>query len=379
MQSYEGHCWPNEKQRLLLHAALDEGVVALSAWEKWVSQVDIEKVDPFSYQMMPKIYKNISREVAVFSHVGLLKGIYKRTWMYNQLLLDCMTKTLRQWPLLEPKNLLFMKGAAMCAAYYEDFGVRVMGDLDILVPTSHIVSLMRHLLNHQFQACDALSIQASLESTWCSPRHAVSFKSLHTPESFLLDVHTTPLVEMSTLLQKQPTWFSDAVPMVYHGETWYRLSATDLLLQTCIHGAQYSRVPLLRWIMDATTLLRKAPHDIDWDSLLWQCQTYHLVLPMKQALHYLHTMFSVDVPSKVLSAAQTLPVTAFDQRDFYLKNRKVGRFFHIVLNLWSQAKRQDTSFLNYLKAFWGLASIFQIPIMACKKTSVFLLRERKKR
>ncbi len=373
MQTYLGNCWPDAVQMQLLKAALEPSMQAKQHWENWVDQMDIDKVDPFSYQMMPKIYKNISKSNIAFSHEGRLKGIYKRHWMHNQLLLSSLVKTTQNWPLFESEKIILTKGSAMCAGFYEDWGVRVLGDLDLLIEKYLMTDFMRHLLNQGFSACDERFVAHALSNGWEGIRHAVAFKSQAVGEPFLFDLHVSPLAEISEIAAH---WFNESVQVLCQGVVLHRLSTTDLLFQTCIHGTQYSEVPLLRWIMDAVTLLRKSAHEVDWDKINFQSQKYHLILPMKQALTYLMESFDAPIPVNMLNKMRELPISKVEQHDFKQKNRRVGRFFHIVINLWRQSKRQQLSFLTYLKSFWGLDSYREIPWTMFKKVSVFLIRER---
>jgi hypothetical protein len=49
----QGGCWPTEQQELLLKAALLKGEPAIQAWERWVSQVDINDLDQGSLRLTP--------------------------------------------------------------------------------------------------------------------------------------------------------------------------------------------------------------------------------------------------------------------------------------------------------------------------------------
>ena len=60
MIGFNENYWPNEAQMLLLKAALCEHPIALKAWEAWGADIDINDCDAFSYQLMAKIYKNLS-------------------------------------------------------------------------------------------------------------------------------------------------------------------------------------------------------------------------------------------------------------------------------------------------------------------------------
>ena len=50
------NCWPSRQQELLLKASLLRGKEALSAWEEWRSDVDIEQVDVASHRLLPLLY-----------------------------------------------------------------------------------------------------------------------------------------------------------------------------------------------------------------------------------------------------------------------------------------------------------------------------------
>lgn len=371
--TYPGHCWPNDEQIWLLKAALKPPKEALQAWETWASSMNIDDIDPFSYQMMPKIYKNLASINQEFSHHGRLKGIYKRNWMDQQLKLNHLIQTFKTWPSSHEHRFLLMKGAAMCGAYYLDWGVRMMGDIDILILPQAMPALIQHLHQHDFEARDPFSITNDREASAHTVRHAITFQQKHTSDPLMIDVHISPLVEIKHPTH-DPYWFQHSQAITCHGVTLYALNPTDLLFQTCIHGAQYSEVPLLRFIMDAITILDHHAMHIDWDRILTLARTHQLVFPLKYAFRYLHEIFDAPIPSTILKKLEALPISRQDETHFHYKNKKVGRLFHIFIQLWCQSKREHMPFLLFLKHFWGLNSIRNVPTLMLKKTFLFLRR-----
>jgi len=51
-----GGCWITKQQRLLLRAALLSGQDAIHAWENWIANVDIDRIDTGSYRLLPLLY-----------------------------------------------------------------------------------------------------------------------------------------------------------------------------------------------------------------------------------------------------------------------------------------------------------------------------------
>src|SRR5690606_31894031 len=89
--------------------------------------------DHASTTLLPLVYRNLKEE----SH-PLCKSTYRHTWLSNQIF---WTKTL---PILQNllnagiKKIVLLKGMAMILHHYRDFGVRVIGDIDILIDRIHL-------------------------------------------------------------------------------------------------------------------------------------------------------------------------------------------------------------------------------------------------
>jgi len=56
-----GHCHPSPVEQLLLRAALLDGEEAITAWQAWITAVDLSNVNPGSYRLLPLLYDNLNR------------------------------------------------------------------------------------------------------------------------------------------------------------------------------------------------------------------------------------------------------------------------------------------------------------------------------
>ena len=284
---------PDSRQRLLLRACLLSGSGAQEAWAEWTRQTDFDQIDFATYKLLPLLTRNRAFAQLQDPIFEKCKGIYRRTWVENQ------TGWRKLLPVLEHllksgvSQIVLLKGMAMILRYYKDFGARVIGDVDILIPRSEApfaVALLRS--SGWSEACLIFDPQ---NGDFMKRYHGVNF--VH-PTGLNLDLHwgfipeTTPLLDESVLKHSQ---------LVQTSEIALRIpSPTDLLLQTCVHGLKPSPVPLIRWIPDAMTILNASLPEIDWDRMVYLARKARICRPLHLALRYLIEEFEAPIPEYAL-------------------------------------------------------------------------------
>lgn len=127
-------CWPTRQQELLLKASLLRCKGVISAWEEWKSGADIEQLDPGSYNLLPLLYDNLNTIGIKDPLMRKLKGVYRQTWYKNQLSIHRVGVLLSAFHCAGIRTMV-LKGAALVLLYYRNYGLRPMGDIDILVHT----------------------------------------------------------------------------------------------------------------------------------------------------------------------------------------------------------------------------------------------------
>lgn len=319
----EGAVWPTPRQELLLRSALLEGDAAGSAWERWSAVVDLDLVDPSSIQILPLAYRNLVQQGFKDDRLAAIKPRYAVTWGRNQKLFRLLRETLIRLHAAGIETLV-VKGAALIPLYYRDSGVRGMGDFDVLVP------------EHRFQDAVRVLEAAGWSSVfWRSdvfdPRfeHALAFLDL---AGNSVDLHCHLLMACCEPGADDPYWEASR-PLEIEGVSTRTLCATDHLIQACVHGLTWVRVPPLRWVADAMAVMRGEPGGIDWDRLETLARRQELILPLEATLSYLHRAFDAPVPAPVLRHLAEAPVSRTDRLRFTNwqqnpRGRPVGRLLH---------------------------------------------------
>jgi len=358
------NCWPTRRQELLLKASLLNGKEALSAWEEWRSDVDIEQLDVASHRLLPLLYRNLSTHGIEDPVMGKLKGIYLQTWYNNHLMIHRASALLTDFSDAGIKTIV-LKGVVLNLLYYKNFGLRPMGDIDVLVPTKEA-----------HRAIDLLR-----ESGWTSSYrfperivpviHGADF--VDATGKHHLDLHWHLLIECCQPDADDDFW-DGAIPISIEKVKTYALNPADQLLHTLVHGVKWSPVPPFRWIADAIMIMNASSAGVDWDRLVDQAERRRLILPVRHGLRYLHDRFEAPVPAAVLLRLEEIPVSRAERVEFRYKteNHKRKPLGNIPI-LWFDSSRLSgeknlfrklARFFGYVKHFWDVEHVWQLPLQA---------------
>lgn len=318
--------------QLLLEAALFEKPRALNAWQSYLAENNLQTIDHASTTLLPLVYRNLKEE----SH-PLCKSAYRHTWLSNH---NLWIKTL---PILQNllsagiKKIVLLKGMAMILYHYRDFGVRVIGDIDILIDRSHL-SLAYSLLISSGWRCELKRFNPE-NSAQLTRWHAANFTH---PSGLNLDLHWSLLLESIPALTQGVL---EAIPPGIQPA-----SPTHLFLQTCIHGYKKSTAPLIRWIPDALTLL-KSP--IDFPLLFDLAKASHLTLPLSSALahlsHYVRSPLPTFIPNP---------------NPLEVRELRANLSGNVYLAGYYRARLRNHSLLHYLQHTANLSSPWLVPLYA---------------
>lgn len=353
----DGGCWPTPQQELLLRAALLRGENAILSWKHWVSEADIDHLDPGSYRLLPILYRNLRSLGVEHPLMTRLRGIYKMTWYKNQVLFHEMGRLLEDFHLAGIRTML-LKGSALTLLHYKDYGLRPMSDFDLLVPTeqaSRAIKLLEEL-------------NWSRKERHRSP-HSLGFENASGRE---LDLHRHVLAECCQLDADDDFWRC-AVSTTISEVATLALNPTDQLLHVCVHGVAWNAVPPLRWVADAMTILKTA--EVDWNQLIERARKRRLLLPLTRALGYLQDTLGAAIPSPVLQQMHNLPITRAER--LYHKAKTCpeasrGPFLTLWTYYWEYLGsvagagllRKLVGFPGFLQYRWGLDHLWQVPYYA---------------
>ena len=333
--------------RPLIRAALLAGADAAAEWARWRESHTLDDLDGSALFVGPLLYRNLARSgapVDVADHARL-KGIYRRSWYENQLLLHAAAEILRR---LHEQGIetMLVKGAALALLHYRDTGARPMSDVDVLVPPER-----------------ASAAIALLESAGWTPRvprrpqyrrvrHSLGFTAGLRRE---IDVDWSPLRERAGAKE---IWRS-SVPLAVHGVETRAPSAADQVLIAAVHGARRDSLPLLG-IADVAVLAGSG--EVDWDRLVEDARDRHLSLHLQQALESVHELGVADVPEEVVSRLRAIRRPPHERLGFRGATRRPSAVNELFVH-WDHHRRlrraglgAPPTFAAYLRAVSGVST-----------------------
>lgn len=301
-----GGCWPNELQELLLRAALFEGEAAGEAYCEWRGRGGLEALDAGSYRLLPLVGHNLARYGFDHQDMGMLRGMRRKTWYENRLLFASLAPTVE---MIQKAGIpvVLLKGVPLVLRYYGNPGLRPMRDLDVLVPEQRAWEAKQLLEAAGWQQTDDLNFRLG-------PRDLGFRQSLgFTAGGREVDLHWHALYQ-ATYPGVDLPFLEEAQPLEFETLTMKALCPSDELLHTLVHGLAWNRIPPVRWVADAMTIIRAAP--IDWERLQTLTRDLHVTLPVRAACNYLARVFHAPIPEHTLNSLASLRTDLAERVEF---------------------------------------------------------------
>lgn len=305
----------SQEQILLLQASILEGEAGVNAWQKWQATVDLNHLDSASDAILSQLYSNLAANHVEHFHIARLKGIYKRHWYGNQLLLKKLQDILQA---LEEEEIatIILGDAAVACSYYQKSFQRPINNFQLLIRpqngqaaiailtklgwqqtsnSRNVVSPDNLSLQLQDSATDTLNIQGHL--FWAIPQD-------YTEQQLWANAVSCQIGKISSLT----------------------LGFNDALLHLCLRVFYLGKQQNLNLLADAVTMLRQT-ENIDWQGLVTKAQRYQTILPLRNTLTLLEQIFNTEMPDWVLPALHQMPTS----RQEFLKYKVISQHKRTIL------------------------------------------------
>ena len=314
---------PSLAQENLLKAALWDPPRALDHWRTFLEQIPFDDIDYGSSRLLPLVYKNLAAIAPEDPYMGRMKGIYRLTWAQNQRFLNRLLPVVR---LLEENQIptLLLKGGALTLTCYGDYGLRGMGDIDLLVASQHATQAMQLLEQASWkmiQEYHKLDISVHHAAHYLDPQSGID-----------LDLHWHLLVFRCNDSADRLFWEKPGTCQ-YQNRSLTTLVPVDHLFHTLCHGAAWNEVSPIRWVVDAAWLIKKGP--IDWDRILFLTERLGFVCQIRETLAYLSEVMECSIPDEVLKRLEGMPVDRWQKKEYDFISQPRS-FFGILPFLWLQ-------------------------------------------
>lgn len=369
----QNNFYPNQDQKLLLQAALWQGETAIDSWQKWRKSVDIDDVDRESYRLLPLLYRNLSTHNVTDSYIGRLKGIYRRTWVENQVWFQQLGSILRSFQ-EAGIEIMLLKDAALNLYYYQDNGLRFINHLDFIIHPKDVLTAIKLLQNLGWIT------KGQIPNPTATFSH---FIGLENKSKQYLSLRWHLFADGFDENAENEFW-QGALPTQVSDFPVYVLCPTHQLFYTC--GSEIFRNSVLpaRQLADAAIAINSYPDRIDWNQLIKLAQNYRVVLPLKTTLIKLYEILNVPIPATILQELKNLPISHLEKQEYQIftgeKITVLARFkmrYFQYLRTTNNSKFNLFGFVSYLQYVWGLEKLWEVPMQATIR-SIKGKREREK-
>ncbi len=268
---------------LLLRGAFLDGSAALAAWDAWHASTSLDTVDPECYAMLPLLHRKLELLSADHAELGRLKGVRRRIWLENQLVLREAGELLHR---LENAGIdtLLLGGLAQVTGYYRDSGLRPIRQTEILV--------------RRRDAARAAEILALTPSRIVWRRRALF---LGCPRRI------------------EDAWWAAAMPVRVQEAEARVLAPADQLLHTLVTGMRRNPAPAGWWMADALVIL--ADSRVDAVRVVEHAAELRVTLFVRRALEQLGAVLGRPVAPDLLDAMSHSPVSYADRLEYEYVSR----------------------------------------------------------
>jgi hypothetical protein len=285
--------WPLPWQEDLLRAALLRDDRAIEAWSALQPEITRLFGEGAIAAFATQLRRNLARLGFEDELLARLRAVEREIWAHNRRLVSVAAPHLEA---LEGAGIptLLLKGAAVLAQTDHAATFRLLGDVDVLVPTV------------QRAAALDLLCRRGLEPDFGRPRwYVLELAPLFNPSYPLidragleLDLHWHVL-HCSRQPDADEDFWAAALPVRFGEVDSRTLCATDALLHALLHGVLDNLPPGFRWVMDAALIL-EGDDEIDFDRLVDQARRRRVSHAVAVALGYLQRLLDAPVPRSAL-------------------------------------------------------------------------------
>jgi hypothetical protein len=186
-----------------------------------------------------------------------------------------------------------LKGVALAESLYGDVGLRVCGDVDILVPRRAVPQAFRLLLTDGWEQTDRLRVEPSDVDFLVRSAMEYGFTPPASAFPYLLELHwdiawrwrgdTAMLDDLWAEARGQPFWGVEA----------WTLSPEWELLYLAVHAARH-RWQGLKWLVDIHEVCVRAK--FDWDAVTNKARRFGLERALEISLSACRVLFGTPLP-----------------------------------------------------------------------------------
>jgi len=347
----------------LLLVALSDPDRAAEAWRAGREGFSLDELEHGSFELMPLMYRNLAQTCPDEPLLPRLKGIYRRSWVTNNLLLGTTSEIAST---LQAAGLpaLFLEGPTHAARFYGDLALRPSSAVHVLTNPADAAEASKRLESRGWDLRPGSDdypgwrVLFAANGDICVLRSSLSFD----------------YVGRDDVPAEEPLWHA-AEAFDVNAADVFVLMPSDALFAACVAGARYGPLPPTQWLTDAVMILRSG--ELEWDRLVNLAVEHRQHLRLREALGCLLDL-PVPVPQRVADAyawlAQRQP-TRRERVAFALSTGTLARrggladaLAELLATTTGESlARTATRLPGHLCARWGVTHRWQLPVAAGRR------------
>jgi hypothetical protein len=330
-------------------AAKTEQLARVTA-EQWCKVVELAQqhgVAPLLYHHLKSaglIAKERSTILSAHSAENFAEGLTAANIMeLKQAFLENVARNMRFYQELKKLLRLFqehdikvivLKGAYLAQAVYDNIGLRIMGDIDLLVQKDNLLRVEQDMLALGYEPvdCNRVITQENIHFRYTLPRNGLNVE-IH----WALVASNLPFQIVTEVL------WSRAQPVILAEVPALTLSPMDLLLHLCLHTAKHIYDLRLRMFCDVGEVIQHFNAEIDWQEVGTRAEQWGITHAVYVILRLAQELLDVTVPADWLASLQP---AGFDEHYLTLARQQVlgirvneGMGEHVqTARLWGQKR-----------------------------------------
>lgn len=202
---------------------------------------------------------------------------------------------------------IVLKGVYLSENIYEDTGLRVVGDVDLLIKETDIHKIMLILREQEYEVSGYFD------------RSQDNFDLKHIPpvrkaKGPSIELHWHIIEGESPFKIDVNSLWASSIPCVVNNIPSLGLGLEDLILHLCIHLAYQHRFGLgLRSIYDVYEVLRKKANEVNWQNLFSRAKEWHATRCLFLTLDLVRKLFNLNDGSEIFFSGEKLELEKYSQ------------------------------------------------------------------
>ncbi len=364
--------WPAALHRPLLRAAFLSGDAAVSAWEVWKSDVDLDHhPDPGSFRLLPQVCRNLRRGGVEDPLLAKLTGIARQSWFKNQKTFQALVPHVRA--LRDGGVDVALLGAMALALRSPDSSAPPDPTWSLLVRPEQAGSAFELLQRSGWRAASP------------PPQALLRAFVAHRPTERFRGPDGQELLLSWRWLPGDPdddVWPA-AEQVELHDVTVALLGPADHMVEVCAEGRPPVARPLFWRAIDVMLIRAAVGGDVDWLRLVAQARRRGVQPWVAETVRYIQDELDAPLPRDLLGALEAVPAAPpMPAGAGAGAGSERPAIRHELARLWSSYRehsgrldlgRRLYYFPKYLQYVWRLDSVRQVPRRALAST-LYLLR-----